>query len=265
MGSLAHGRADESKNRARAFPTLGRDTMLLLLTWAAGSMDAISYLRLGHVFTAMMTGNTVLLGLAVGQGHVLAAARSILALAGFAVGVIVGAMVAQRGPRRGDWPSAVTGALVLEAILLGAFAVAWQITGPERGEIAVYVLIGLTALAMGIQSAAVQRLDVPGIMTTYITGTLTSLMVDLAHRLRPAEDCSTMAGGARTLKSSGASPMLWEGRVGLLSAVVLFYALGALAGSFLQVHSFSFVVLLPFAAVSLVVGNATIRRRRHGG
>ena len=200
MGSLAHRRAEESKNRARAFPTLGRDTMLLLLTWAAGSMDAISYLRLGHVFTAMMTGNTVLLGLAVGQGHVLAAARSILALAGFAVGVIVGAMVAQRGPRRGDWPSAVTGALVLEAILLGAFAVAWQITGPERGEIAVYVLIGLTALAMGVQSAAVQRLDVPGIMTTYITGTLTSLMVDLAHRLRPAEDCSTMAGGARTRK-----------------------------------------------------------------
>ncbi len=38
--------------------------MLLMLTWAAGSVDAISYLGLGHVFTAMMTGNTVLLGLA---------------------------------------------------------------------------------------------------------------------------------------------------------------------------------------------------------
>jgi uncharacterized membrane protein YoaK (UPF0700 family) len=264
MGSLVDGRPEKSERHARAFPALDRNSMLLLLTWAAGSMDAISYLRLGQVFTAMMTGNTVLLGLAVGQGRVLAAARSILALVGFAVGVTMGAMVVQRGPRGGDWPSAVTGALVFEAILLGAFAVAWQITGPERGEIAVYVLIGLTALAMGVQSAAVQRLGVPGIMTTYITGTLTSLMVDLALWLRPAENGSAVAGGDRTVKSLGKSPVPREGRVGLLAAVFLFYALGALAGSFLQVHSFSLVTLLPFAAVSLVVGNATIRQRRQG-
>src|SRR3989454_10880597 len=43
--------------------------MVLMLTWAAGSVDAISYLALDHVFTANMTGNTVLLGLAIGQGH----------------------------------------------------------------------------------------------------------------------------------------------------------------------------------------------------
>ena len=43
--------------------------MLLVLTLAAGSVDAISYLGLGHVFTAMMTGNTVLLGLALAQGE----------------------------------------------------------------------------------------------------------------------------------------------------------------------------------------------------
>jgi uncharacterized membrane protein YoaK (UPF0700 family) len=54
-------------------------------------MDAISYLGLGHVFTAMMTGNTVLLGLSLGQGHVLAALRSILALVGFAAGVAIDA------------------------------------------------------------------------------------------------------------------------------------------------------------------------------
>jgi uncharacterized membrane protein YoaK (UPF0700 family) len=61
---------------------LGRESMLLLLTLAAASVDAISYLGLGHVFTAMMTGNTVLLGLALAQGEVLAALRSILALIG---------------------------------------------------------------------------------------------------------------------------------------------------------------------------------------
>jgi len=46
----------------------GRDTMILILAWAAGSLDAIGYLGLGHVFTANMTGNAVLFGLALGQG-----------------------------------------------------------------------------------------------------------------------------------------------------------------------------------------------------
>jgi len=54
--------------------------MVLVLTWAASGVDAISYLGLGHVFTANMTGNAVLLGLAVGQGQGLAALRSIIAL-----------------------------------------------------------------------------------------------------------------------------------------------------------------------------------------
>ena len=72
---------------------LARDAMLLILTWAAGAVDAVSYLGLGHVFTAMMTGNTVLLGLALAQGELLAAGRSILALLGFALGVTVGATI----------------------------------------------------------------------------------------------------------------------------------------------------------------------------
>ena len=60
--------------------------MLLVLTCAAGLVDAISYLEMGHVFTAMMTGNTVLLALAIGQGEVMAALRSTLALVAFSVG-----------------------------------------------------------------------------------------------------------------------------------------------------------------------------------
>jgi len=53
------------------FPILGRELMLLALTWGAGTIDAISYLGLGHVFTAMMTGNTVLLGLALAEREAL--------------------------------------------------------------------------------------------------------------------------------------------------------------------------------------------------
>jgi uncharacterized membrane protein YoaK (UPF0700 family) len=226
--------------------------MLLLLTLAAGSVDAISYLGLEHVFTAMMTGNTVLLGLALGQGEILAASRNILALLGFGGGVILGATIAERDRSQSDWPPAVTKALTLEWVLLGAFAALWHLTGPARGEVVLYSLIVLTAVAMGVQSAAVRRLGVPGIATTYITGTLTGLMVDIAHLSRPVVGAATR----------DRAPVQWERRVGLLAAVFVVYAVGAFTGSFLRLRSFGFATLVPFLAVSVVVGSAAIRQRR---
>ena len=63
-----------------------RDSLVLLLAWAAGSVDAIGFLGLGHVFTANMTGNTVLLGLSLGEGRSLAALANVTALSGFILG-----------------------------------------------------------------------------------------------------------------------------------------------------------------------------------
>jgi uncharacterized membrane protein YoaK (UPF0700 family) len=39
-----------------------RDLLLMALTFSSGAIDAISYLALGKVFTAFMTGNIVFLG-----------------------------------------------------------------------------------------------------------------------------------------------------------------------------------------------------------
>ena len=232
--------------------------MLLVLTWAAGSVDAISYFGLGHVFTAMMTGNTVLLGLALAQGEVLAALRSILALVGFSVGVFVGALIVERESQPPDWPAVVTNAIALEAAILGIFAGTSFLTG---GAGVTYFLIFLLATAMGIQSAAVRRLGVPGIATTYITGTLTSLMVDLLGWLRsiaarlPAQRAEAGAG-------RGASPMPWEQRVGLLAGVVGLYCFGAFVGGVLEIQASLLAPLMPLAAVMLVVVNAFIRQRQ---
>ena len=239
-------------------PMLGRDGMLLLLTWAAGSVDAVSYLGLGHVFTAMMTGNTVLLGLAIGQGQALAALRSLIALAGFCLGAAIGAFIVERDKKLQDWPPAVTGALALEVITLGLFAITWHLADPPRNAGMLHVMILLSGLAMGIQAAAVRHLGVPGIATTYITGTLTSLMVELTgylratavHSLTTRSLADTVPGAARTLR--------WEHRVGLLATVFLVYGLGALASSILQARSSSLVTVLPFVAVGLVVVNASL-------
>jgi len=233
--------------------------MLLMLTWAAGSVDAISYLGLGHVFTAMMTGNTVLLGLALGQGEILAALRSILALMGFGVGAAVGAMIVERDERQGDWPPAVTGALAIEGVILAIFTITWHFTATVRSAGAVHALIVLSAFAMGIQSAAVRRLGVPGIATTYITGTLTSLVVNLVNWLRSATAASSATTSAGKAVGDGLSSAQWEQRVGLLSGVFLVYGLGALVGGVLQAWSSPLVTLSPLIAVVFVFVNASIR------
>jgi uncharacterized membrane protein YoaK (UPF0700 family) len=71
----------------------------LLLAWVAASVDAACYLGLGHVMTAAMTGNTVLLGMALGRADLPAAARGTLALAGFLGGALLGATIARPRPR----------------------------------------------------------------------------------------------------------------------------------------------------------------------
>jgi uncharacterized membrane protein YoaK (UPF0700 family) len=136
-------------------------------------VDAVSYLALGRVFTANMTGNTVLFGLALVQGDVDAAGRAGLALGGFLAGGALGAWITYLGPREEGWPRGVTIALIVECVFLAALA-------NDRSA-----LLGLrvvfAATAMGIQSAAARRLDVLGVATTFITGTLTSLVSLIAR------------------------------------------------------------------------------------
>src|SRR5215472_1560610 len=129
-----------------------RDALLLALTAAAGWVDVLSYVALGHVFTANMTGNLVLLGLAVGTLQTGGAVRSAIALGGFAAGALLGSALTREAA--GDWPGRVTAALAVEAAVLVAFAALW------RAGAGLDPLIALPAFGMGIQSAAVRRLAV---------------------------------------------------------------------------------------------------------
>lgn len=152
------------------------------LAVVAAATDAVSYLGLGKVFPANMTGNTVLLGLGVAQGDFPAAARSACALGGFVFGaVVVGAVPsARRGPR------ALWVALVCELALLVAVALWWSVLGGPPAGGSRYGLIALAGTAMGTQSAAVAWLQVPAVSTTYITGTWTSVATRLGTVARSA-------------------------------------------------------------------------------
>ena len=70
--------------------------LLLALTATTGFVDAVSYLALGHVFTANMTGNVVFLGFAVAKVPELSIARSGAALGAFVIGAALGGRLAAR-------------------------------------------------------------------------------------------------------------------------------------------------------------------------
>ena len=157
-----------------------RDALLIGLTFAAGVVDAVSYLGLGHIFTANMTGNVVFLAIAVGQGSILLALRSIAALSSFSLGAVLAGRIL--GPTKGPgrWTLRVTGVLCCELVTAAIFGVGWALLGGNASGYVIYVLIGLSSLGMGMQNAAARHLAIPGLTTTVITTALTGMMAQLA-------------------------------------------------------------------------------------
>lgn len=160
---------------------------LVLLAFAAGTMDTIAFLTLGEVFTSAMSGNTVLFGLALGQGHLAAAARSLVAFAGYVCGVIVAAVLLrerERGIRR---------TIGLELLFVAAFAALWAVRDGARHPADPYGLIVLSAIAMGLQGGVGRTIRVPGVPTIVITSTLTAIVGGITERALAREKLLTSA------------------------------------------------------------------------
>nr|WP_254553238.1 YoaK family protein [Kitasatospora sp. MMS16-BH015] len=144
---------------------------LFALTVVSGLVDAVSYLALGHVFAANMTGNVVVIGFALAGAPGFSVLGSTVALAAFLLGAgAAGRLAAGAGRWR------LRAALVLEVVLHGAAAVAvfgWGTAGALQ-----YVLVAVLALAMGLRTGTVRTLGVPDLTTTVLTMTLAGLAAD---------------------------------------------------------------------------------------
>jgi uncharacterized membrane protein YoaK (UPF0700 family) len=223
-----------------------RDALVLLLAWAAGSVDAIGYFGLDRVFTANMTGNMVLLGLALGQGHVLDALRNFIALAGFIVGVGIGALAGEGGGKTGEWDSRVTRIMSIEAAALVAFTAAWHLSALPHAPRTIELLIALSALAMGLQSVGVRRLNLPGVATTYVTGTITFLFSGLTTRFHDTlRKASVLAAVRETLR--------WNHQTRMQASVLVIYALSAVLSGLFQLHLPALVAITPLLALVVVL------------
>lgn len=244
----------------RGGPAAPRKRLVILLAGAAGCLDAVGYLMLG-LFTANMTGNTILLGLSVGREAWADAAHNIAALAAFVIGAGAGS-AATRGIRR------IAPGLGFEALVLAAAVAVWLLFGAPRGRVAepaVYWLIALLAAAMGIQSAAVRRVGEQRVATTYVTGTLTTLATDTAGDLldrwsaRRGPDAEAM----RRAPAAGSPEARPRGRT-LMTGLWAAYLLGALIGGFAEQRWSMWAVVAPVVVLVAVMGSDLAHRPREG-
>lgn len=218
-----------------------RDALLVLLSGTAGWIDALSYLQLGHVFTSFMSGNVVFIGLGLQRGESVAAPST--AIAAFVVGCAVGAVIVGHERPPAIWSPRVLHALIAEAAALLAMSVVWLSLGPVTAPRRL-VLMSLCALAMGIQSAAVLAMSIPGVVTTVITSTIALLgeqFVLLRHRRRVG-------------KRLGAESAL------LLLAITVAYTLSAIL--LLTLGNRRLAPLVPVICLAIVIAASVWEERR---
>jgi uncharacterized membrane protein YoaK (UPF0700 family) len=207
--------------------------MMVALTFVTGVVDAASYLKLGHVFVANMTGNIVFLGFALAGAHGLSSSSSLIALGSFLVGASAGGRLGALNPdHRGHL---LRGAGVAQVTLLIIALIVAVALGEPIHTTGSYLLLIPMALAMGVQNATAQRLAVPELTTTVLTRTLTGLASDAGQALRP-----------------GAGAAIFGRRLVAVAAMLL----GALTGGLLVLHVTVVAALALAGTIVLIVGLA---------
>lgn len=152
--------------------------LFVAMTVVTGLVDAFSYLVLGHVFVANMTGNVVFLGFAVAGAPGFSIGASLVALVSFAAGSAVGGrIIARFGHHRGRHLAAAMA--VHTALLVVAVALA-AASGAPPGATFRYALIVVLSLATGGQNAIARKMAVPELTTTVLTMTVTGIAADSA-------------------------------------------------------------------------------------
>jgi uncharacterized membrane protein YoaK (UPF0700 family) len=219
-----------------------RDVLLNALTVSSGAVDAISFLALGRVFSAFMTGNIAFLGMRAGGAGGPGAVAVLVSIAGFAVGVFFSTLIVKSSQGSGMWPQPVTVALGVSLIAHLVFLAVWFASNGQPSVEVAHVLLASWALAMGMQSAAVRTLRVEGVFTTAATATIIFLVGHMTNWSATAVERRRLAG------------------------VLVSLFVGATAGAWLLGHAQIYAPVLPFViTVAAVATAAIVFRERDAG
>jgi len=197
----------------------------VLLALTGGALDAFIYLNHGHVFAAAMTGNGVLLGVAILHHDYAQALRHLLPIFGFITGIFF-ANLLDKSLRH----HAVTVGLVCE---ISALFVASFLPG-RFPDLAFVPIISIVA---AYQITSFRQVDTYAYNSTFITSNLRTAVDGLYDALTPAK----RKAGLRKFRE--------------LSCIVLAFLGGAIAGAILAPRLYNhtlWIINLPLMTVLLL-------------
>ena len=145
-----------------------------VLALIAGMVNAAGYLGFRHQSISNMTGNTSLLGIALGKADAGEALHWALTVASFVLGAMLSGIVVQQSTLRLGRRYGV--ALLMESVLLFAAVPLLDASDP----LGLY----LASAAVGLQNGMVSAYSGMIIRTTHVTGIFTDIGIYLGHLLR---------------------------------------------------------------------------------
>lgn len=178
------GTKTASTPQENASPEKFRLMLMMALTLVTGVVDAVGYLGLDHIFTGNMTGNVVILAMALAGAANLPTLGPLVALGAFLLGAAVAGFTLQSSPK--GWNRRVTLLLTAGCIALtGTAAISLIVEDVGRQSIGV-IVAAVIAMHMGSQALIARHLGVRDMTTVVITSTMTSLAGEsLVGKQRP--------------------------------------------------------------------------------
>ena len=128
--------------------------LAVLLAALAGIVDAIGFIRLGHLFVSFMSGNSTQFAVTAGRGHFAEALPILVLIVSFVAGAACGQLLAH-----------LTGRWHLTAVLTAVMAL---LTIAAVFDTAPMPMV----FAMGILNSAMHRAGNVRVSLTFVTGTL---------------------------------------------------------------------------------------------
>ena len=212
----------------------GKVTTALSLTGIGGFVDAVGYIALFQVFTANMSGNSVHVGMYLGNLDLRELARPACAIVAFVVGMTL-TRIAMTVAARRKFRRIATFTLAVEALLLVLFARATP--AMNLGQIvdlhsaAYFALVALLAFAMGVQTATLTHIGGMTVYTTFVTGTLTKFSESFTRALFWSYDQVTQPAGRSPQLVRLALKQKDVREATFLLAIWICYLLGAAIGT----------------------------------
>jgi uncharacterized membrane protein YoaK (UPF0700 family) len=158
----------------RRHPAATHLGLMLALTFSTGIVDAVGYLGLDRVFTGNMTGNIVILGMALTGADNLPIVGPVLAFVGFMTGAAIGGRLLR--DLAAGWSTRTTAVFSVVAAVQVATGIAMAV--PDAAEPVALAVTGALGLAMGAQAAAARHIAVKDVTTVVVTSTITGLAAD---------------------------------------------------------------------------------------